>query len=339
MRKSDYTQLLKVLDKKAPDRPTLYEFFLNQTLHIELAADEAPIRGDAYDHVRRNMYAFKNAGYDYVTQPISNFHFVSGERDHMSTISLNEGSMITDWETYEKYKWNEPEDFDDSFIELLAKDLPEGMKFIPQGPCGVLENVIRLVGYDHLCIMIFEEPKLAELIFNGVGSRLLRYYEMAAAKESVMAMVGNDDWGFKTQTMLSPEDMRKYVFPWYKKIVDAAHKHGKPVILHSCGYAGEIIDDIIDSIGFDGKHSYEDTIQPIEEAYEQYKGRVALLGGIDVGFVCTATPEEVAKRSRGMIERSASAGCYALGTGNSVPEYVPKENYYAMIDVVRKGEY
>lgn len=34
----------------------------------------------------------------------------------------------------------------------------------------------------------------------------------------------NDDWGFNTQTFLSPSDMRKYVFPWHKKFVEAAHR-------------------------------------------------------------------------------------------------------------------
>jgi len=32
-----------------------------------------------------------------------------------------------------------------------------------------------------------------------------------------------------------------------------------------------------------------------------------------------------------MLERTASRGGYALGTGNSVPEYIPYENYIAMV--------
>ena len=77
---------------------------------------------------------------------------------------------------------------------------------------------------------------------------------------------------------------------------------------------------------------------PVEEAYEQYHDRIAILGGIDVDFVCRSTPEEVYARSRAMLERSASRGGYALGTGNSVPEYIPYENFIAMIDCVRGAE-
>jgi len=337
MRQPDYNQILKVLNKQVPDRPTLFEFFLNGPLNEVLTKDEVIDKGDGFDWTRRTIHAFKNAGYDYVTSESTGFHFPVNSKAHKSTISLNEASTITDWKSYEKYQWLEPEDFDLSRLDKVAAELPEGMKAMVMGPCGVLENTISLVGYDNLCVMLYDDPMLAKQIFDDVGSRLVKYYQQAVTHDCVCALISNDDWGFKTQPMLSPADMRKYVFPWHKKIVATGHAHNKPVILHSCGQAEEIMEDIIEDMKFDAKHSFEDNIMPIEEAYEKYKGRIALLGGIDVGFVCTATPQEIAARSKAMIERAAKDGGYALGTGNSVPEYVPHENYFAMIDVVRKG--
>jgi uroporphyrinogen decarboxylase len=35
-----------------------------------------------------------------------------------------------------------------------------------------------------------------------------------------------------------------------------------------------------------------------------------------------------------MLAKAEGKGGYALGTGNSVPEYVPYDNYLAMIDCV-----
>jgi uroporphyrinogen decarboxylase len=72
-------------------------------------------------------------------------------------------------------------------------------------------------------------------------------------------------------------------------------------------------------------------------AYERWGERIAILGGIDLDFVCRSTPAEVHARSRAMLERSATRGGYALGTGNSVPEYVPVENYFAMITAATQG--
>jgi len=185
--------------------------------------------------------------------------------------------------------------------------------------------------------MIYDDEKLVGEIFDAVGSRLVEYYRLAVEHETVGAAWANDDWGFKTQTMLSPADMRRFVIPWHRRIAEVVHAAGRPTVLHSCGQLREVMDDVIATIGHDGKHSYEDTIQPVEEAYEQWGRRIAIIGGIDVDFVCRRTPEQVRDRARAMLERAAARGGYALGTGNSVPEFVPVENFFALLSAAWEG--
>jgi len=331
MRKPDFDNIRRVLDRSKPNRPTLFEFFLNQPLYEKLADESMPEDSQREDKNRFLINAFRAAGYDYATiHPPLDMAFQTGAHDAEATISLNDYNSITDRESFNNYQWPDPDKCDYSIYDKLTPHLPDGMKAIVCGPCGVLENVIRLAGYDNMCIMTITEPELLKDIFDKIGSVLVRHYELASQFDSVGALISNDDWGFNSQTMLSPEDFEKYLFPWHRKIAAACHKAGKPVILHSCGQLEEIMDVIIDDIGYDGKHSYEDKIMPIEDAYEKYHSRIALLGGIDLDFVCRHSPEEVYQRSRKMIERSAERGSYALGTGNSVPEYTPDENYFAM---------
>jgi uroporphyrinogen decarboxylase len=185
-------------------------------------------------------------------------------------------------------------------------------------------------------MLLVDDPVLVRDLFDAVGERLVRYYEICAKFETVGALISNDDWGFKTSTMLSPADLRRYVFPWHKKIVKTIHSAGTPAILHCCGNLEQVMDDIIDDLGYDAKHSFEDVIMPVEEAYEKWGSRIAILGGIDVDFMCRSTPGQVEQRCRAMLARTDKKGGYALGTGNSVPEYVPYDNYIAMINCVRK---
>lgn len=329
----NFDNVLKVLRRERPDRPTLFEFFLNAPLHRRLTglSDTAPVDN------RVMVKAFRNAGYDYAMVYGSNFEFKVGAVAHQSTLSLNDGAVITDRAGFEAYAWPDPDKADFSILEQAAGVLSPGMKIITQGPCGVLENVIRLVGFDSLCYILADDPDLASGIFDSVGERLVRYYRILLQHEAVGAIIGNDDWGYKTQPMLSPQDMRKYVVPWHRKIAAVAHAAGKPAIMHSCGNLKTLMDDIIDDIGYDAKHSFEDTIQPVEEAYEHYGRRIAILGGIDVDFVIRSEPEAVFRRAKAMLERSADRGGYALGTGNSVPEYVPQEHYFAMIAAATEG--
>ncbi len=323
----DFEQLRKILRREKPDRPTLFEFFLNGPLYTRLANQPAYQPGSPEEHV----WAFRNAGYDYAMITPSDFHFPGGDHARAETVSLNEGASIKDWQSFERYPWPDPNQADYTNLERAAAVLPDGMRIISQGPCGVLENTIGLVGFDDLCFLLADDPELVTSIFDAVGSRLLSFYQNLIQHEAVGAIIGNDDWGFKTQPMLSPEQMRTLVLPWHKRIVTAAHEAGKPAILHSCGNLTSLMDDIIDDLSYDGKHSYEDAIQPVEQAYNLYGSRIAVLGGLDVDFLIRSTPDQVNKRAQAMLERAADKGGYALGTGNSVPAYVPDEAYFAMI--------
>jgi uroporphyrinogen decarboxylase len=85
--------------------------------------------------------------------------------------------------------------------------------------------------------------------------------------------------------------------------------------------------------GYDGKHSFEDAISPgLGELHRQYGPKIALLGGVDVDFLCRAPEQEIRRRVRDTIDALAPGGGYCLGSGNSIPKYVPLENYWAMLD-------
>lgn len=327
----DFDNLLAVLRKEVPQRPTLFEFFLNGPLYARLAGASAPPRDTTLADFWVSLNGFKNAGYDYATLGIPGFEFAAGAARHEKTRSINEGAVITDRASFDAYQWPDPDKADYGILDRISRELPRGMKIVVCGPCGVLENAIRLVGYETLCYLVLDDRQLAGDVFEEVGKRLVAYYRRCAAHPAVGAIIGNDDWGFKSQPMFSPADMRRFVFPYHKQIVAAAHARGKPAILHSCGCLASVMDDVIDDLRYDGKHSYEDAIQPVEEAYDMYHKRIAILGGIDVDFVCRAKPEQVYQRSKAMLKRAARDGGYALGTGNSVPEYVPDQAYFAMI--------
>ena len=179
----------------------------------------------------------------------------------------------------------------------------------------------------------------AAVIGLGVGERHAAGYEShprctvtaLCDFDEVAVLWLNDDLGFKTATMISPEHLRAYVFPWHTRLVEHAHAHDKPVILHACGNVSEVIEDLI-ATGIDAKHSFEDIIQPVTEFKKQYGDRVAVLGGVDVDFLCRHSEPEIRRYVRHVLDECAPGGGYALGTGNSVANYIPVENYLIMLD-------
>jgi len=332
----DFNQLLRVLHREKPDRPVLFEYFTNNKLNALLAGKPGFVPENQEELFRMTIDAFTNAGYDHVTIPARFFKslgFETAVHDKKASVSQNMGALILDWESFETYSWPDPNIGDYDVFEKYAGFLPEGMKFVVPGPGGLLENVIDLVGFERLCYMLYEDEQLVKSVFDAVGSRLLRYYEICSSFESVGALIVNDDWGFKTQTIFDPDNMRRYIFPWHRKMVAAIHQYGKAAVLHSCGNIYGMLDEIINDLHYDAKHSYEDVILPVEQAYQEWSSKIAILGGIDMDFLATRTPESVAKRASHLLELTQSKG-YALGSGNSIPEFIPTENYLAMIRVI-----
>jgi uroporphyrinogen decarboxylase len=332
----DFNQLLKVLHREKPDRPVLFEYFTNGPLNEFLAGRKASDPGNLEETISITIEAFTNAGYDYVTIPTRFYNalkFTTAAHDQKSTFSQNEGFMITDRATFDAYQWPDPEIGDFGLFNRAASQLCVGMKFIVPGPGGVLENVIDLVGFERLCYMLYEDDQLVQDIFDAVGSRILRFYEIVSSLEPVGALIVNDDWGFKTQTMLDPDSMHRYLFAWHKKIVDAIHLNNKPAILHSCGNLESVMDFLIDELRYDAKHSWEDTICPVEKGWQRWGDRIAILGGIDMDFLVRSTPVEIQQRAANLLKLTGSKG-YALGSGNSIPAFVPTENYLAMISTI-----
>lgn len=328
----DFKNLQTVLEGGRPSRPTLFEFFLNRDLFKILAPEYAlKAAPTAFDEDLLRIMAYRNAGYDYAFTHVPGMVFETGTHGQLATISQNETVMITDRASFDAYRWPDPEKADYAYIDKLSEVTPKGMKLGIVGPGGVLENTTFLLGFENMCYLLADGSGLAEDVFSAVGSRLVKMYSRAIQHPAVGFLIGNDDWGFKSQLMLSPDDMRRLVFPWHRQIVEAAHAAGKPAMIHSCGNLTSVMDELIDELGYDGKHSYEDTIQPVEEAYDQYGSRIAILGGIDVDFLCRSTPEAVYERSAAMVAKASTRGGYALGSGNSIPKYVPPDNYFAMI--------
>jgi len=337
MQKPNFENLLKVLNRKPTEQPVLFEFFFS---NIEIAEHLSGIKQDSIWHMMRdpaaNIAAMTNAGYDYITMNGSDLWFPNENVQTGASRNMNEGAVIYDRESFDSYAWPEPYKCSQKLLVEAGKLLPKGMKVITMGPCGVLENVIRLVGFDNLCLMLFDDRELVRKLFDEVGSRFIEYYETCLKYDFVGAIISNDDWGFNSGTMLSPDDMREFVFPWHKRIVETAHKAGRPAILHSCGNLEAVYDEIIDDMKFDAKHSNEDKILPVEEAYKRYGDRIAILGGIDVDFLIRADDKDIITRCEKMIALTQKKGGYALGSGNSIAEYVPLNKYLTMINVIRK---
>ena len=96
-------------------------------------------------------------------------------------------------------------------------------------------------------------------------------------------------------------------------------------------------EDVGVGLRIDAKHSNEDQIAPFDQWIDLYGERIGLFGGIDVNTLCRNKYEDVYREvlEKGTRFRNRARG-YGIGSGNSIPEYVPVEGFMAMIDAVKE---
>jgi uroporphyrinogen decarboxylase len=339
--KPDFERLKKaVLRDGIPDRLPFLELFADYDV-------KCAIFGRPIANMADETEFWLRMGYDRVAAPIGITLEFGREtaadtahelpRAERGWVTQNTG-RISNWAEYESYPWPTPDQGVIKWAEELSGVLPDGMGILLQSS-GILENVMWLMGYENVSIALYDNPDLVQAMFDRVGELMLACYTAGIDIPGVGGAFFGDDMGFKTATMISPEALRKYLFPWMKKIVDVCHEHGKFFILHSCGKLDEVMDDLIDYVGIDARHSFEDAIEPVSSIKKRYGDRVGIMGGVDVDVLARRSVDEVRVYVRKVIEDCAPGGGYALGTGNSVANYIKVENYLAMLEEGWKYRY
>ena len=241
---------------------------------------------------------------------------------------------IQSWEDFENYPWPEIEKVDFSDVEWFEKNLPDNITMWAM--VYLFQQVSNLVGFSPLCMMLYENRDLVKAITERVGTLYVRFTEVMCRYSRCGAINVGDDMGHKTATLVSPDALRDVFIPWHKRIIDTAHSHGKLGLFHVCGQVEAIMDDLIDTVGIDAKHSTQDVIEPITVGKKRWGDRVALLGGVDVDFITRSQPDQIRRYTRNILEQCVPDGGFALGVGNWVADSIPFDNYLAMLEAARR---
>jgi uroporphyrinogen decarboxylase len=236
--------------------------------------------------------------------------------------------VIRTWEDFERYDWpDESSPIDFRPFEYVADALPDGAKIVGGVAMGPYEWASTMMGVEGICYALADEPGLVAAVFERLGRLIVAADRVLAQMDAVGAMRQGDDLGFRTSTFLSPDQLRKLVFPIYQQMTAIAHDAGKPFVLHSCGDLHAVYDDLIDTCRIDAKHSFEETILPVERFKAAYGDRITPLGGLDVDMICRGSEQQIRAYARDKIEKCFADGHWALGTGNSLTDYMPIDNY------------
>lgn len=243
--------------------------------------------------------------------------------------------IITSWEDFEKIQWDKV-NMDsiglEEYFKTAEKNLPEGMK-MPIVGCLFDPGVVGgFLGFEDFCYFLYEKPDLVKAVIDKFGQINYELYEKAISLDCVGFMWHADDFAFSSGTMISKDKLKELILPWFKRYAELAHKQNKTFWLHACGNMYDLMPELINDVKIDAKQSFEDKILSVIEFKERYGDKVAPLGGVDVDKLCRLPEKDLRSYCRKILDKCMLGGRYAYGTGNSVTNYIPIENYFIMME-------
>ena len=362
--KPDIERFLDTINgRKQPEKAPMVEYLIDNAVMKPIledmmgqtwvdTSDKAEYMGGQMDFSKENLLTINawldnqiafwyHMGYDFVRVEVSlplpaishlTEDTAKGWEHHNRAWQGLEPGVIQNMKDFQSYPW--PEIHDDNFYihRYICDHLPDGLGFMTCHAGGVYEHVSRLMGYEGLCYALIENRDLVKTVTDKIGGLIFEYNRRLLELEGVSAIFQGEDLGFNTQTLISPEDIRTFFLPWHKKYAAQAHETGRPYYIHSCGKVDDLMEDFIDDVGIDAKHSFQDNVLSIVEYKKRWGHRVGLLGGVDVDRLTTDEAQDLRVYVRRIIESCSEEGRFAVGAGNSIPSYIPVENYLTMLD-------
>lgn len=333
----DYRHFADVMKNRRPARLPLYEHIVSasvmeRVLDARFSELENGNVRDQAEYFRQHCRFFREMTYDTVSYEVCITDTLPGH----TAIRGGQGP-IQSRSNFDAYPWAElPARYWQVArprLDALVAALPPGMKAVGGVGNGVFEIAEALVGLEYLPFMEVDDPDVYAGLFRAIGDLMGDIWRefMACYGRHFAACRFGDDLGFKSSLLTNPQTVRTHILPQYRRLIDIVHAGGCPFLWHSCGCIFEVMDDVI-ALGIDAKHSNEDSVAPYDRWIADYGKQIGLLGGFDMDFLCVNGPDVIHDRVLEMGRRFRdTAQGYALGSGNSIPDYVPVANYLAMV--------
>ena len=130
-----------------------------------------------------------------------------------------------------------PEDFEDRCKKLKDRDY-----ILSIGVAGPFWQLREWCGFENLCMFMVEKPDFVQEMIGFWSEFVPRTIGPILKNIEVDEVIISEDMAYKEHSMVSPEMVRKFLLPIWKRWVSQIKKGGCTVVnLDSDGYVGELI--------------------------------------------------------------------------------------------------
>jgi len=200
---------------------------------------------------------------------------------------------------------------------------------------GFFGSLRNLVGVERLCVMFYDDPAFVEEMMEADAEFLISMLAQILEETDIDFFGFWEDMAYKTAPLISPEHVRKYMLPQYRKVVDFGRSRGVHFFgLDSDGNIDSLIPVWLDS-GIDILYPFEvQAGMDVLAIRKKYGRNLRIWGGIDKrtlveGFA--GIDRELAR-----IAPLIRDGGYIPMLDHSAPPDISYKNYCYFLQQLRK---
>lgn len=240
----------------------------------------------------------------------------------------------------EAFPWPDPKaHIDPEECRRAVSAVPEDYAALGVVWAAHFQDSCAAFGMETALVKMIAEPEM----YQAVVERILHFYLEAceifygAAAGLLDAVLLGNDFGSQSGLMVSPDLLRRFVFPGVRQLVDQAHRHGLVVIYHSCGSIRPVIADLV-GLGVEVIHPIQARAAEMEITglSRDFGGVVSFCGGVDTqSLLVSGTTGEVREAVLRLRELFPT-GLIVSPSHEAILPDVPPANIEAMFQALRE---
>ncbi len=232
------------------------------------------------------------------------------------------------------YVWPSPDWWDYSDIPQQADKA--GDRPIRGGGSEPFLQYCVLRGLEQAMMDLIENPDIVEYglgkLFDLAYEMTARIYEQAPGK--VMITYIAEDMGSQESLLFSPAQIKRFLLPGMKRMIDLAHQAGAYVFHHNDGAVRPIIPTMIEA-GIDVLNpiQWRCTGMDREGLKRDFGDRLVFHGGVDNQYtLARGTADEVRAEVEDNLRILGEGGGYILAPCHNIQAVSPPQNVVAMYE-------
>ncbi len=217
---------------------------------------------------------------------------------------------------------------DDGLLEL-GKWAAETPYFIMALIDGLFWKPEDSVSFESF-ILGLEKDKNGILDLLRIKTQRIKTLIQRSIDKGADGIIIGDDLAYDGGPFISPDNLKKFIFPGLQEMAKIITRNGKTAFLHSCGNLTQIIDLIL-SAGFIGVHGLSTFSGNDPLAIrKQTRNRLAFMGIFEVDRLI---PKEIETMKKELIAPLSKNGGYILGSAGGLSVYTPLDSFRALYDL------